>query len=218
MSDGGRIDELVGQFRAYLEQAGEQEGEAADDTAEAPGLYALFEALAGLRTEVRQESRQSRETLERLKEALALVHKGADSAARDLERARAREESLRRELLRPLLLQLLDLHDRLEAGSRFTAEPRRRRWFQCRSDSRRLAAIAEGQALTLGRLLDLLAGYRVRPIEALGQPFDPNTMRALETDSIGDRRAGEVTAELRRGFTWEGELLRLTDVRVNKGG
>jgi molecular chaperone GrpE len=76
--------------------------------------------------------------------------------------------------------------------------------------------VREGQEITLRRLDQVLAGHRVYPLEAVGRPMDPHTMRAAEVDSRADVDNGIVTGELRKGFLWEGEVLRLAEVRVNK--
>ncbi|MDQ2694932.1 MAG: nucleotide exchange factor GrpE, partial [Pseudomonadota bacterium] len=72
------------------------------------------------------------------------------------------------------------------------------------------------QAMTLRRLDRILADYRVQPLEVLDRPLDPHAMRVVEVESRADRAQGVVTAELRKGFFWEDDLLRPAEVKVNK--
>jgi molecular chaperone GrpE len=41
-------------------------------------------------------------------------------------------------------------------------------------------------------------------------------MRAVEVESDHQLRNGIVTEELRKGFMWDKELLRIAEVKVNK--
>jgi molecular chaperone GrpE len=139
----------------------------------------------------------------------------------DLSRARAETREYGRVVLRPLLLDILDLRDRLAAGLRSGgAAAHQPRWFE----RFRLKAKAkaepwrEGLIMTLRRLDRLLADRRIVAIDTVGQPFDPRLARAIAT--IQDPVAGEglVVEELRPGFMWEDELLRAAEVTVAKRG
>ena len=70
--------------------------------------------------------------------------------------------------------------------------------------------------MSLRRLEELLARQQVRPMESLGKPVDPHTMKVMEVepDSRPDLASGTVTAELRKGFLWGEEVLRLAEVRA----
>jgi molecular chaperone GrpE len=41
-------------------------------------------------------------------------------------------------------------------------------------------------------------------------------MRAIEIENRNDVENGIVTGEIRKGFMWENEVLRLAEVKVNK--
>ena len=72
----------------------------------------------------------------------------------------------------------------------------------------------QGVELTHRRLLDLLGRRGVTPIEATGADFDPNLHQAVTTEPAGDRRDGEVTEQLRRGYMIGERLLRPAMVKV----
>jgi molecular chaperone GrpE len=76
--------------------------------------------------------------------------------------------------------------------------------------------MAEGLAMNLRRLDEILARRGVEPLPALGRAFDPHRMHAAELASDPQRRVGEVLAELRPGFLLDGELLRSAEVVVNR--
>jgi molecular chaperone GrpE len=116
------------------------------------------------------------------------------------------------------LLGLLDLRDRLQAGADASAFARSSVFarFLAPGPTRLARSLTQGTQLTLQRLDDLLASHRVRPIEALGQALDPQTMCAVAIESVSSAAEGIVLREARRGFTHGGELLRAAEVIVNK--
>jgi molecular chaperone GrpE len=71
-----------------------------------------------------------------------------------------------------------------------------------------------GVELIYKRFLDALARFDVRPIESLGQPFDPLLHDAImreETDLYPENR---IIEELQKGYTCENRLLRPAQVKV----
>ncbi|MHB8167074.1 MAG: nucleotide exchange factor GrpE, partial [Sulfuricella sp.] len=78
------------------------------------------------------------------------------------------------------------------------------------------ASLGQGLALTLQRVDDVLAGYRVRSLDVVGQSLDPHLMRAVGVEAVADKPDGVVLREARRGFFHGGELLRAAEVIVNK--
>jgi molecular chaperone GrpE len=76
------------------------------------------------------------------------------------------------------------------------------------------AAYRRGIELIHAKLQDLLRRYRVRPIEALGAPFDPNLHQAVMQETSPEHREGEVIGELRRGYMIGDRLLRPAMVKV----
>jgi molecular chaperone GrpE len=219
MLDEASKEPLIDQFRTYLESGQDRDGPPFEPP---PGgeLFSLFAELAALNSEVKRESRQLHEALDQFKAMFATLQSGYDLMARELERRRQDEPRLRRETLRPLLLHLLQVYDRLQAGIEVSLPARRSFWSRWRRRpddlGEWLAAFREGQAMTLRRLDQILSEYQLRPVDALGQSFDPHAMRAVEVESRADAAAGVVTAELRKGFYWGEDLLRPAEVKVNR--
>jgi molecular chaperone GrpE len=78
------------------------------------------------------------------------------------------------------------------------------------------AAYRKGVELIHAKLHDLLRRYNVRPIEAVGAPFDPNVHQAVAHESSPDHREGEVVDVLRKGYMIGDRLLRPAMVKVAK--
>ncbi len=78
-----------------------------------------------------------------------------------------------------------------------------------------MAAWLTGLTFIKQRLLDVLAAEGVRPIAALGQPFDPHYHVALDVAPAGEGLApGMVAAESRRGYVAGDRVLRYAEVTV----
>ncbi len=77
------------------------------------------------------------------------------------------------------------------------------------------AAIADGIRLTQRQVLDVLRAMGVRPMEALGQPFDPRVHEAVDAvAATGTTESGTVVGEVQRGYLIGEEVLRPARVRV----
>lgn len=211
--DQAAKEDLMAQFRAYLD---EMEGEPV--TATEGDAFSLYAELSGLKNEVKRESRQLKEALDQFKSMFDTLRTGNEALTRELESRRSAEKALRKETLRPLLVQLLDLRDRLEAGLTQTARSKPAALWPCRRQGRLLKALREGQEMTLRRMDRILSDYGIQALEVMGRPLDPHTMRVVEVESRPDQEQGMVTGELRKGFLWDDELLRTAEVKVNKRG
>jgi molecular chaperone GrpE len=216
--DAPGMDRLVEQFRACLDSLVADPDEGVGD-GEPLDLRTLLAELAALRTEVRLQARQFKTALEQTQAFGEALREQNDRLGLDLERSRTQAAETKAEAERGLLLGLLDLRDRLQAGL-----DAQRAWqpgpllrllgpVQRQVDSQRT-----GSTLTLQRVDDLLAGYGVVPLAALGRPFDPHSMHAAGVESAPDAAENAVVRELRRGFYRGGQLLRTAEVIVNRKG
>ncbi len=213
-------EQLLAGFERFLEQT-EAPSENDSETRTEPSsvdLFTLFAELAVLKNEVHLEGRQFNKALQQFSAVVGELKRERSALTEQLAAQQALAKKERREMLRPLLVELLELRDRIEAGSQIAQQyqPKRFTLSGSRHQNELIGAMGEGQSLTLRRLDQLLAGREVRPIDVLNQPLDPYTMRAAETDHQPDYDNGVVTAELRRGFLWGDDVLRLAEVKVNK--
>jgi molecular chaperone GrpE len=80
----------------------------------------------------------------------------------------------------------------------------------------RTGAIADGIRLAHRQVLDVLRSMDVRPMEAMGRPFDPRVHDAVEAvpASSGDAGPGVVVGEVQRGYMIGNDVLRPARVRV----
>jgi molecular chaperone GrpE len=103
-----------------------------------------------------------------------------------------------------LITDLLPLVDDLERA--LAADP----------ESSTATSYRTGVELIHKALREVLEKRGVEPIEAINAEFDPAYHEAVDMVTTDDVRDGEVIAELRRGYTLRGRLLRPSMVRVAK--
>jgi len=219
-------ENLLSQFVAYLDSVDHDEpGEApagTEEGAEEADLFSVFVELAGLRNEVRTESRIVKEALDRFRSVFDTLQSSHAALEQELKRARADAHDRERTLLRPLLLDIIDVRDRLAAGLKpvVTAPPRR--WYERFLPEAKREAEAEtwreGMRMTLRRVDRLLADQRIAVIETVGRPLDPRHAAAVATVEDSSAADGIVVEEVRAGFLWQGELLRPAEVVVARRG
>ena len=74
--------------------------------------------------------------------------------------------------------------------------------------------VPAGVELIHRQTLDLLTRRGVKPIETVGQDFDPHLHQAVASESVPGVRDGEIVEELRRGYMLGDRLLRPAMVKV----
>jgi len=207
--------DLLEQFQTYLNQSNLKSLE----TNEQPDLNTLLRELAGLKTEVKAESRQFKNTLDTLSSALTTVQKDNEFLSAELIESTQRLDKQHTEIIRTMLLDFVDIYDRLSIGRDILEnyQPVESLFKNSRKkDIHFNKRFQQGQGMTLKRFDQLLQRYQVRSIDCVGKQFDPVTMHAVETACFPKFENGIVMEELRKGFLFKDQVLRLAEVRVNK--
>jgi molecular chaperone GrpE len=134
----------------------------------------------------------------------ALLRKSAefDNFRKRVERERqAQAESAAANMIEELLPLMDDLERALKAEA----------------GSESVEAYRRGVELIQRQLGEILRKRGVRPVEALGQDFDPHYHQAVAHDAVEGTRDGEIIEEFRRGYLLGDRLLRPSMVKVAKG-
>lgn len=216
--DDATKESLLDQFREYLETI----DTVPDPATETPGddstdLFSVFVELAALRNEVRTESRLVKDALDRFRDVFDTLRSAHATLERDLQHAHADRRDRDQALLRPLLLELLDLRDRLDAALQPSPAPSPAGWLgRWRRKPAALESWQEGLGITARRLDRILADRRVLRLDLLGKDFDPRLARVVGTTTGEGVAAGRVVAEARAGYLWDDDLLRTAEVIVSK--
>lgn len=215
MTTDAQKNDLLEDFRQYLEQSRLEPL----TSHEQPDLNTLLTEMAGLKTEIKAESKHFKSTLEVLSSALSTVQDDNKTLSAELAVHAQRLEQQQRETMRSMLLEFVDIYDRLSTGLGVLQNyrPVSALFKHSRDkDVHFIKRFKEGQEMTIKRFEQLLQRYQVRPIDCVGQLLDPVTMSAVETAHDPNRENGIVLEELRKGFLFKDQVLRLAEVKVNK--
>ena len=199
---------LLDQFASYLEKA------ELEPSAQTCDLHTLFTEMAALRTEVKIQARQFKTAIEDYREANDVLQRANERLSEVLDASKVNTS-------RDFLLQLLEVYDRLAVGAKQLQryEPVSKVFRRSKKhDMEFIQSVQEGQGIALRRVEQILLKYRVTPIDVINLPVDPQVMKVVEIDHQCELEDGIVTGELRRGFRWQAQILRLAEVRVNKRG
>jgi molecular chaperone GrpE len=154
-----------------------------------------------------------------LAEALADLDEALVRGQREIERAR---RLIADESVRELENALDDLHRRQSWVRRRLL----RSFHQQVIETVRLAGRArhdlfdsflEGYSLIQKRLGRVLAAEQIEHISCLGKPVDPERMMVIEVVDEPRDQPGTVVKELRRGYTWQGRVIRYAEVQAARG-
>lgn len=78
-------------------------------------------------------------------------------------------------------------------------------------------ALVQGVELTLKQLLGVLMKFGVKPIESVGQPFDPATQQAVAQVTSSSIPEHHVVEEFQKGYLLHDRILRPAMVTVSTG-
>ncbi len=178
-------------------QEEEQQEQQAPASAEAEPADAdkLLEEMEQLREELEQARAEAAEYKDRWLRAVAEM----DNMRKRLEK-RFTDEAEREK--RRFLRAILPLVDNLEMVLKH-------------SDSNP-DVLRQGVEMIYQELLRTLESEGLKPIESVGQRFDPFVHEAVEVVETSEHPSDTVVEEVQRGYMYKGELLRPARVRVAK--
>lgn len=159
-----------------------------------------------------EEAQQVQDEIEELKKQLASAKEQAEGNFNKLKYLMADFDNYRKQMERQvaarvetgkaeLLLKFVNVRDdyqRAIESARQKSEP----------------AVIEGLEGILKNIDSLLSSEGVEPIEAVGTPFNPHVHDAIAFSHKEDADENTVTAEIRRGYTLNGKVLRPSMVEV----
>ena len=103
---------------------------------------------------------------------------------------------------RDVILKILPVVDSFERG------------LEGLTDEQREDPFAAGMDKIYKQLVRQLEDMDVKPIEALGQPFDANLHYAVMHEEVEGEDENVVTAVLQKGYTYKGAVIRYSMVKV----
>jgi len=168
--------------------------------------------------EIEEENGQKSEPSEDMDEKLEAAEQEAEAAydrflrvSAELENCKKRHQreisEYRKFANQALISDLLPIIDNLERAITSTENPTAEN--QC---------IVEGVELTHKEILKVFERYGVKPVEAIGKPFDPTYHEAVSQQPSDEHLDNTILQELQKGYLLHDRLIRPVMVVVSKSG
>ena len=180
-----------------MEPQAAAQGSATEPESKAPDAEVEEEKEEGLENVLERTRAEAAENYDRFLRATAELDNYRKRTAK------VRTET-RTEALRDLLLQIAPILDNL-----------RRALAQEDTGGE---AFKQGVELIYNQFQEMLRGYGLEEIEAIGQPFDPNLHEAMMEVEHGEHPPGTVVEEMEKGYKLNNKVVRHTRVIVSKAG
>ncbi|MDM8526396.1 nucleotide exchange factor GrpE [Desulfococcaceae bacterium HSG8] len=151
-----------------------------------------------LKTKIEAAEQESRESHDRLLRVSAEFENYKKRSAREME-------SFKKFANESIIKELLPVVDNLERAIDSSANLKD-------ADN----GIAEGVNMTLKEILKVFEKFGIKPIESIGEAFDPSLHEAVMQEESDEYPGNSVLRELQRGYTIHDRLLRPAMVIVSK--
>lgn len=156
-----------------------------------------------------EEQAQSEETVESLREKYSELEDRMLRLAADYDNYRKRMARQQEEIIRNandrVFSELIEIVDNFE------------RALQHAKEDTNASAILTGTEMIYNQLLGLLAKHDIKPIDALGKPFDPQLHEAMLQVDSDKYPEGTVALETGKGYQQGSRVIRHSKVGVSKG-
>ncbi len=174
---------------------------------ELEGMDAAMEAEEGTVTGAALQLEAARKEIAELKDRMLRAAAEQENFKKRMERERLNRIRYEGERIFKEFLPVVDNLERaIEQGK-----------GQGAGAEQNLAALIEGVEMTLKILLANLAKFEVKPIESVGESFNPQHQEALTMEASESVPASYVIAEFEKGYFFKDRLLRPAKVIVSSG-
>jgi molecular chaperone GrpE (heat shock protein) len=222
-----------------LEQLRTEPAAGAPEAAEAGcDLYSLWSVVTAMVEETRLQGRafkQLHDSLGPMRELVGSADATLQRYAASLDQQDQRiNESTRQAVLQDVLATLIDVRDRLNRGAdsahtwleQAQQIPKSGRvtrlWRRIFPPPARIptphqeavGSLLKGYHLGREVVDEALTRFGVRPMDCLGCPFDPGTMKAVDIEPQSDADDGTVLEVYRQGYWWNEAVYRPAEVKV----
>jgi molecular chaperone GrpE len=146
--------------------------------------------LSEVQAKLAAKEKEFQEAYDRLLRATAEFENYKKRMAREME-------DFRKYANQSLLKEMLSVVDHIELAIQAAGSP-----------SAEETSLVEGLNLTLREFLRILEKFKVKPIESVGQPFNPQVHEAIMQEACEEVPENTVVREMQKGYTISDRLLR----------
>lgn len=220
MIDDTTKEQLVTDFRAWLDELNQDPVAQLNGDAPAPDLFTFYGELAALRQEISMQTRGVHRNaqdmtaiLGDLKGSLTSQSSAIENAAREVK---AQVPQARTQGEDAVLLELIRIREAFADNAEHFATQKLHGFFTPKADRDLLIQQQQHLNLLVKKADDALRRFDVTPVASVGEPFDATTMRAIAVSDNNDSPPGAVTKIFSQGFRRNQKILTTAEVEVRK--
>jgi len=202
-------------FREWLAtQPDEPDPETTEDIDEEPDLLTLLGELTAIRQEVRGMGRTSARLSGSIEDSGMALREKIETITQKLDTEA--KERIKRESMRPLLLELADMADVLHEVSERTQEWDWPVYVPGFIRHRVEASVADPISVLQLKAEALLRRYNLQPLVKIGDTFDASIMNAVSVSNESTVDENCVSAIVRQAYKLGQDVLRMAEVIIEE--
>ena len=218
---------ILDDFKRWLDELEEpdfcQLRELRNSSNEDPDLQTFFRELVALRQDVRLQSKANKsigQNISQLSSSLEdKINTGTKSLANAVIDIKSQIPEARRDAQRGIALEFLSVVEGLERCANSLSSKRissLKIGLKKKKKKKAIESLRKPHRLLYSKALDSLRRLKIEPVAAIGDEFDPKSMRVVGTTKNSGAKAGVVTEICLQGYKIENSLIRTAEVKVEK--
>ncbi len=203
-------------FKVWLSEAPDQDSPAQVITPESCDLYTLMSQFTGLKQEIKMQNREQHRTLKNLQDFSDSYREVLDTFKQSSRDLALLEKTIREDCEKRSAAFFFEARDAMARCYSSSVELSSKRHFFSFCNRDDLKRSAKGQAMALKRFDNAFAFMHIEPLTVLGEPFDPETMKAVDERRVSGVEKGVVVDEVSGGYRRREAVLKYAEVVVSR--
>lgn len=203
-------------FQLWLSQIPSEEPPAMTATPDTCDLYTMLSEFTSLRQEIRAQNREQHRTVDALNSVKGVTDEYGEIYTLFKEKTNQiaqLEQNIRLNSEKKATISFFDVRDSLVSGYKSSVEMASRKGF-FRRPPKDIHTICQGYEMAISRFDNALSTMNIEPVQTDNNPFNPETMKIVESREVSDIENGMVIETVSAGFVRGGEVLRFAKVVV----
>ena len=203
-------------FKLWLSEIPSEQPPVMTATPDACDLYTMLSEFTALRQEIKMQNREQNRTINALNSVKGVTDEYGQIYTLFKEKTNQiaqLEQNVRLNSEKKSASSFFDVRDSLVRGYRASVDMSNRKGFFSRPP-KDIHTICEGYEMAINRFDKALSIMDIEPIQTDNVPFNPETMKVVETREIAGLESGMVIETVSGGFVRGREVLRFAKVIV----
>ncbi|MBF0243458.1 MAG: nucleotide exchange factor GrpE [Desulfamplus sp.] len=205
-------------FKLWLSEIPSEEPPAMTATPDTCDIYTMLSEFIALRQEIKMQNREQNRTVNALNSVKGVTDEYGEIYTLFKEKTNQiaqLEQNIRMSSEKKSVSYFFDVRDSLERGYRASVDMANKKGLFWRPP-KDIHTICEGYEMAISRFDKALSMMDIEPIQTDNMPFNPETMKVVETRDVVGIENGTVIETISSGFVRGSDVLRFAKVIVAK--